>query len=247
MISFFHEYLYIPIYNLLIYLVDVLPGADIGLAVIMVTLIVKIITLPLSISALRTQQAMRRIEPKLKELRETYKDDKQKQAEAMFALYREEKIKPFSSIIGMFVQIPILITLFLVFRHESMTQVNPDILYSFVADPGTFSALFLGFFVIAGHNIILALLAGGTQFVQAYFAIPVPKRDPEAFNTKEGMQAEFGRAMAVQARYVLPIVIGVVAFSSGAIALYFITSNVFGIVQELILKKTIKKPEVAPA
>lgn len=245
MISFFHEYLYIPIYNLLIYLVGILPGADIGLAVVMVTLIVKAITLPLSISALKTQQAMRRIEPQLKELKETHKDDKQKQAEAMFALYKEEGVKPFSSMFGMFIQIPVLITLFLVFQRESMDHVNPEILYSFVTDPGTFSALFLGFFVIAGHNIILAVIAALTQFVQAYFAIPIPKRDANALQNKQGMQAELGRAMAVQARYVLPIVIGVVAYSSGAIALYFITSNIVGVLQEFFVKRTMIKKEPA--
>lgn len=245
MISFFHEYLYIPIYNLLIYLVGVLPGADIGLAVVIVTLIVKFVTLPLSISALKTQRAMRRLEPKLKELKETYKDDKQKQAEMMFALYKEENVKPFSSMLGMFIQIPVLITLFLVFQRESMSQVNPDILYSFVNDPGTFSALFLGFFVIAGHNIILAVLAAATQFVQAYFAIPIPKRDPNSLQDKGAMQAEFGRAMAVQARYVLPFVIGAVAFTSGAVALYFITSNIVGILQEFFVKRTITEEPVA--
>ena len=245
MISFFHEYLYIPIYNLLIYLVGVLPGADVGLAVVIVTLIVKAITFPLSISALKTQAAMRKIEPELKDLREKYKDDKQKQAEMMFALYKEHQIRPFSSILAMLIQIPVLITLFLVFQRESMSQVNLDILYSFVPDPGIFSALFLGLFVIAGHNIILAVVAALTQFVQARYAIPVPKksdRDPSKVPTGAEMGAEFGRAMAIQARYILPLVIGAVAFSSGAVALYLITSNIVAIFQEFFIRKANLKP-----
>jgi len=241
MLEFFHQVLYVPIYNLLIYFVGILPGADVGLAVVMVTLVVKILTLPLSFSALKTQAAMRRIDPELKALRETHKDDKQKQAEAMFALYKEHGIRPFSSMLAMLVQIPILITLYLVFLRESIDTVNTELLYSFVPDPGAISALFLGFFVIAGHNVILAVLAAVTQFFQARYAIPVPAKVERDFSqgpTKAAMGAEFGRAMAIQARYVLPIVIGVVAFTSGAVALYFITSNVVGILQEFIIRRT---------
>jgi len=241
MIGFFHEFLYIPIYNLLIYLVGVLPGGDVGLAVVIVTLLVKAITFPLSLSALKTQAAMRQIEPKLKELRETYKDDKPKQAEAMFALYKEHKIRPFSSILLMLIQIPVLITLFLVFQREPIDRVNPEILYSFVTDPGTFSALFLGIFLIAGHNIVLAVIAAVTQFIQAHYAIPLPPkpaRDLTKAPSKEEMGAEFGRAMAIQARYVLPLVIGFVAFTSGAVALYLITSNIVALFQEFIVRKT---------
>jgi len=241
MLEFFHQFLYVPIYNLLIYIVGALPVADIGLAVVIVTLIVKILTFPLSLSAVKTQAAMRKIEPELKELRETYKDDKQKQAEEMFALYKKYGIRPFSSILLMLIQIPVLITLFLVFQKESMDSVNPEILYSFVPDPGLFSALFLGFFVIAGHNIILAVIAAATQFVQARYAIPLPpkkERDYSKAPTKEDMGAEFGRAMAIQARFVLPLVIGFVAFTSGAVALYLITSNLVALLQEYIVRKS---------
>lgn len=236
MIEFFHQTIYIPIYNLLIFLVGVLPGADVGLAVVVVTLIVKAITFPLSIAALKTQAAMRRIEPLLKEIREKYKDDKEEQAKQMFALYKEHNVRPFASFFAMLIQIPVLISLYFVFYKESMSQVNPAILYSFIPDPGVFSSLFLGFFVIAGHNIILAVLAALTQFGLAYLSIPVP---PKAENpvSKEALGAEFGRAMAVQARYVLPLVIGAVAFTSGAVALYFITSNLVGVAQELYVRR----------
>lgn len=237
MLAFFHEYLYVPIYNFLIYLVGVLPGADVGLAVIMVTLVIKIVTMPLSFSALKTQRAMKEIEPLLKGLKEKYKDDKEKQAKEMFALYKEYGIKPFSSILMMFIQIPVLISLFLVFQNEPLDKVNPDILYAFIQDPGTFSPLLFGIFLISGHHLVLAVLAAVTQFVQAYYAIPVPPKSEKTASTPESMQVEFGRAMAVQARYVLPIIIGVVAYASGAIALYLITSNLVGILQEFIVRK----------
>ena len=237
MIEFFHQTIYIPIYNLLIFLVGVLPGGDVGLAVIVVTLIVKAITLPLSIAALKTQVAMRRIEPELKEIREKFKDDKEAQAREMFALYKVHKVRPFASFFAMLIQIPVLISLYFVFFKESMTAVNPAILYPFVQDPGTFSSLLLGFIQIAGHSIILAVLAALTQFALGYFSIPMPAKAAPDADAKGAMGAEFGRAMAVQARYVLPLVIGVVAYTSGAIALYFITSNLVGIAQEFYVRR----------
>lgn len=246
MIEFFHQFLYIPIYNLLILIVGALPAADIGLAVIIVTLIVKVLTFPLSLSAVKTQAAMRKLEPELKELRETYKDDKQKQAEEIFALYKKHQIRPFSSIFLMLIQIPILITLFLVFQRESMDAVNPEILYPFIPDPGMLSALFLGFFVIAGHNVILAVLAAVTQFIQARYAIPLPEktaRDYTKAPTKDEMGKEFGRAMAIQARFVLPLIVGFVAFTSGAVALYLITSNLVALLQEYIVRRSGLKPK----
>jgi len=236
MIEFFHTILFVPIYNLLIYFVDIIPGGDWGLAVVAVTIIVKAITAPLSFSALKTQRAMKVLEPKLNELKEKYKDDKEAQAKEMFALYKENGVKPFSSILLVFIQIPVLISLYYVFFKKSLTEIDTSILYSFVPVPEHISPLFLGFITIAGSSLILAVIAAGTQFLQARYAIPVP---PKGDGTS--MQAEFGRAMALQARIVLPVIIGVVAYTSGAIALYFITSNLVGMVQEFIVRKKFPK------
>lgn len=239
MIGFFHDVLYVPLYNLLIFLVGVLPGGDVGVAIILVTLAVKIVVLPFSIGALKTQKAMKAIEPKLKELKEKYKDDKEKQAREMFALYKEHKIKPFSSLLTLVIQIPILITLYLVFLHEKLPVVDTALLYSFVSVPDPISTLFLGFFAVSGSSLVLALIAAATQFVQAYYAIPVPPKKEGV--TPASMQEEFGRAMALQARFALPLVIGVVAYASGAVALYFVTSNLVAVAQEFLITRKIKK------
>src|SRR3954471_23159029 len=103
--NLFHTFLYVPIYNLLIFLVDILPGGDLGLAVIIVTIIVKLIILPLTVSALRTSRAMQVIQPKFKQLQEKYKDDKETQAKETFALYKKYKINPFSSILALLIQL----------------------------------------------------------------------------------------------------------------------------------------------
>lgn len=238
MIEFFHTTIFVPLYNLLIYLVDVIPGGDWGLAVVGVTVIVKVVTAPLSFSALKTQRAMKVLEPKLTELKEKYKDDKETQAREMFALYKQEGVKPFSSILLVLIQIPILLSLYYVFFTKSLTDIDTSILYSFVPVPEVVSPLFLGFITIAGSSLILAAVAALSQFAQAYFAIPVPPK-----GDGKSMGAEFGRAMAMQARFVLPLIIGVVAYTSGAIALYFITSNIIGIAQEFIVRKILPKKD----
>ncbi len=216
-----------------------MPHGDVGLALIGASFVVRLIILPLSISAVRTQRAMREIEPELKEIKEKYKDNTEMQAKEQFALYKQYGIRPFASLLTMFIQLPVLISLYLVIRHESFSKVNTALLYPFIHVPAELSPLFLGFVSITQPNLILAILVAITQFFQAYFAIPVPeKAKPSA--SGESMQQEFGRAMAMQARFVLPIVMGVVSYTSGAIALYFITSNTVMLLQELLVRTTIK-------
>jgi YidC/Oxa1 family membrane protein insertase len=228
----FNVLLYAPIYNLLIFLVDKLPGGDLGLAVIIVTVIVKLAIMPLNISALRTSRAMQAIQPEFKRVQEQYKDDKEAQAKETFALYKKYDLHPFASMLATFIQLPIIIALYIVFRHES-AGIDPTILYPFVHVPPVISTLFLGFFTLTAHNIILSVIAAAAQFVQAYYAMPIPAM-------KEGASAseQFNRSMAINMRFMLPILIGVVAYaSSGAIALYFITTSIITVGQELLIRR----------
>lgn len=240
--SLFHTFLYTPIYNLLIAFADIVPNGDIGIAVILVTVVVKLLTAPLSLSAAKTQRRMRRIEPELKALREKYKNDRETQAKEMMALYKNNGIKPFSSFFGILIQIPVLLALYLVFAREELLSVNLDLVYSFIALPTYLSPLFLGFFETTGHSLPLALLAAAFQYLQGLYTIPVPAK-PE---NPTGMSSEeFARAIALQSRYVLPLIVGAIGFTSGAIAIYFITASVFGILQELYVRK--RYPELQAA
>lgn len=234
MVSFFHTILYTPIYNLLMFFTDILPGQDIGLAVIAATLVVKIIIMPLSFAALRTQRAIKAIEPEMKSLREKYKDDKETQAKEMFALYKKYGVNPFAGILTLLIQFPIVICLYWVFKSKDLLVVDTSLLYSFVPAPLAISPLFLGMFAITGASIILALLAGLTQFFYGLYAIPVP----ESSKDKTSMQADFGRSLALQMRFMLPVFIAIAAYyTSVAIALYFITSNLVGVLQEFIVRR----------
>lgn len=242
----FHIALYQPIYNLLIFFVDIVPGGDVGISVIIVTIIIRLIIAPLSISAAKTQRRMKFVEPQLNEVKEKYKDDRAKQAEETMKVYKNNGIKPFASIGAAFLQLPIIIALYMVFRKESLLHANVSLMYSFVGLPTTISPLFLHYFATTGHSLILAVLAGASQFLQAHLTIPVPKKST---GTPTGTE-DFARALAMQSRIVLPILIGVFAYTSGAVALYFITSSIVGIVQEFYVRRSLRylnTPQVAKA
>ena len=233
-LSFFHTVLYVPIYNLLMLIVGVTPHGDVGLALIGVVLIIRLLILPITLSMAHTQRAMTLVNPEIKALQEKYKDNKEVLAKETFALYKKYKINPFSSIIALFIQIPILLTLYYIVRDKALYQVQTALLYPFVHAPALLSPLFLGFLVISSPNIILALLAGVSQFLYGYFGMPIPPAPVKSTSNASKpstMQEEMGRAMSLQMRYVLPIIIAFVGYSSGAIALYFITSNIVMLLQ----------------
>ncbi len=244
MTDLFHHIVYLPIYNLLVFLVDHIPGADLGLAVIAVTLAIKLVLMPLSLAAVKTQKAMRVLEPELKALREKYKDDRETQAKEMFALYKKYNVKPFASILMLIIQIPIVLGLYFVAQGVTSGAVDPQLLYSFVAPPEMLSPLFLGIFSVTTSSIVLAIIAGATQYLYAWYAVPVPAKSQ---SKTPGMQEEFGRMMAIQARYMFPLLIALFSYASGALALYFAASNLFMVAQEFVARTFLKQPETTPS
>lgn len=234
-----HTFFFDPVYNALVFFIDIVPKGDVGLAIIATVVVVKLCLLPLSIKAVKTQKIMREIEPKLKELREKFKDKREEQAKAMMAIYAEAGMNPFASIILIFIQIPIVIALYLSVSKGGgvpLPAINTDVLYSFVQSPVNATMNFLGLIDITSKSILLALLAAVTQFFQIRLAMPaLPARNPEA---EPNLKEEFMRNMQLQMRYMMPVMIFFAAyFISAAIALYFFVSNVMGILQELYVKK----------
>jgi YidC/Oxa1 family membrane protein insertase len=230
--TFFHAAFYNPIYNALVALVSILPGGDVGLAVILLTIVIRLILLPFSLSAARTQRAMRALEPQLKALKEQY-PDKEEQAKKTLELYRVARVNPFGSILTVFIQIPILLALYWVFRYEPFTALDLARLYHFTPVPGTISDSLFGLIPMASKSIVLAVLAGVGQFLQASLAL-----SQAAKPAGEGMQADFTRALSMQMKYIFPILIGTIAYStSAAVALYFCTTNFAGAAQEYYVKK----------
>jgi YidC/Oxa1 family membrane protein insertase len=237
--SLWHGVFFDPIYNTLVFFIDVAPRGDVGLAIIATVIVVKTVLLPLSVRAAKTQKAMKEIEPKLKELKESHKDDKQAQAKAMMEVYSDANISPFASIALLLIQIPIVFALYFAVARGGgipLPDINIDLLYSFIPTPTIVNTNFLEWVDITGRSVILAALAGITQFWQINLTLPKlgPKKQTDVPDLKE----EFVRNMHLQMRYVMPVIIAVVAYTiSAAIALYFFVSNVVGILQEFYVRR----------
>jgi YidC/Oxa1 family membrane protein insertase len=237
--ALWHNVFFDPIYNGLVFFIDVIPGGDVGLAIILTTVLVKFLLLPLSIKAAKTQKLMRELEPKLKDLKEKHKDNREAHARATMDLYRDAGLNPLASVFLLFIQIPIIIALYLSVYSGggiALPEINISLLYSFVPTPLEVDMLFLGLIDIAGKSLPLALLAGVTQMIHSYLAIPKP--EPRKESDKPDLKAEFARSMQFQMRYVMPVIIFFVAYTiSAAIALYFTVSNLMAILQEFAIRQ----------
>ncbi|MFI5260260.1 MAG: YidC/Oxa1 family membrane protein insertase [Candidatus Paceibacteria bacterium] len=238
--SLFHTAFYNPIYNALVALIALVPGGDVGVAVILLTISIRLILLPFSLSAARTQRAMKLLEPKIKQLKETHKDDKEREAIETLALYKAAEVNPFASILTAFIQIPVLLALYWVFRYESFTIVNVARLYSFTPTPHTVSLEFLGLISVMGKSMFLAVLAGLTQFLQAHMALSGTMKP-----SPDGKQGDFQKVIGLQLKYVFPFLIAAISYTtSGAVALYFIATNLAGSAQEWHVRRTIAREVV---
>lgn len=231
----FHTLIYIPLYNALVGLVALLPHHSVGFAVILLTIIVKTFLLPFSLKAARMQEALKALQPELEEIKKKYKNDQEKLARATLEAYRKHNLNPFSLIVPMLVQLPVVIGLFWVFSRGGLPQIDTTVLYSFMQPPEALSMNFFGV-DLAGRSAVMAALAGVAQYVQFSFSLPKPQ--PQAKNESPSFAQEFQRTFQMQLRYLFPLLIAFVAWSlPSAVALYFIVSSVLQVGQDWFVRR----------
>lgn len=231
----FYNGIYDPLYNGLVYLVDIIPTHDIGIAIIILTILVKFVLFPLSRQAVRTQMLMRSVAPEIEKLKETYKDKQEEQARAIFALYKAKGIRPFSSFFLILIQFPILFGLYWVFWKGGLPSVDPNMLYSFVPVPANVNMEFLSMIDMRERSIILAMLAGLTQLVYARLSMG-PRSAMATSPVEQSFSNDMARSFDLQARYVLPVIVAGIAYTvASAVPLYWTTSNLFMIAQEFFM------------
>jgi YidC/Oxa1 family membrane protein insertase len=228
--------IFTPLYNALVYLVGVVPGGDVGLAVIALTLLLKIALLPLSQKASKTQAGMRELQPKIDAIKKQHTKDTLTQVRKTQQLYKEAGISPFASFGLLLIQLPILIGLYQVFIHGNLTAPDPAYLYSFIEVPKVVGTQFLDFVDMYSKSIVLALGAGITQF---WASQVMPE---QAIGSEKNFANDFARSMQLQVKYVFPALITVVAYTtSAAVALFFIVSSLAQVAQEVYNTRTRKK------
>ena len=236
----YNDIIYRPLLNLLVFFYNVIPGHDIGVVIIILTILIRLALAPSFHKSLKSQKAMSDLQPKLNEMREKHKDNKEAQAKAMMELYKQHNINPLSSCLPILAQLPLLIALNGVFG-AALGGHTVEGLYSFIHAPlGGISPLFLGFVNLARAGwsgqgfywpgIVLAVLTGVTQFWQS--KLMVAKASPN--------QDVTARAMQMQMTYIFPLVFIYMAlrFSSG-LALYWTAMTFFTLAQQYyIMRKT---------
>lgn len=233
--TLFYNGIFDPLYNGLVYLVDIIPTHDIGIAIIILTILVKVVLFPLSKQAVRTQIAMREIAPDIEAIKTKYKEKQDEQAKAIFALYREKGIRPFSSFLLILIQFPILFGLYWVFWHGGLPDLKPDILYSFIPRPESVNMEFLNLVDMRERSIVLAVLAGLTQLVYARLSMG-PRNKMATSPVEQSFSNDMAKSFDLQARYILPVIVAGIAFTvASAVPLYWTTSNLFMIAQEFLM------------
>lgn len=229
LLSLYNNILYHPLLNLLVFFYNVIPGHDIGVVIILLTLLIRLALAPSFHKSLKSQKAMNDLQPKLTELREKHKGNKEAEAKAMMDLYKEHKINPLSSCLPILIQLPILIALYQVFR---LALGGHDLvgLYSFVQRPAFINPKFLNLIDLSKPSIAFAIIAGVAQFWQSKLMMP---------KKTAGQQDATAKAMSMQMTYMLPAVSVVVAWKLPAgLPLYWIVTTLFAVGQQYyILRK----------
>ncbi len=239
--NIFHILISQPLYNCFVFLINLFPYLDAGVIVIIFTIIIKIILLPLSIKASKAQIQMKSAEKDLAVIKEKYKDNKEEQSRQTIDYYKEKGINPFAGIFVLLIQLPIIIGLYRVFLTSGLPKINSALLYHFVSAPASVNMMFLNIINIAGKSVVLALIAGITTYFQMDLATKSQNSGP-AGQTGGGMQQEIMKNMTSQMKYIFPVLVAYIAYSiSAALALYWITSNIFSIAQEIYIKKKYHK------
>ena len=226
----YNSVIYFPLLNLLVFLYHYIP--DVGVVIVLVTLLIRLILAPSFHKSLKSQQAMNALQPKLNELREKHKDNKEAQAKAMMELYKEHKINPLSSCLPLLIQLPILIALYQVFRNGLGNNLAG--LYSFVTRPSHINPFFLHFLDLSKPSIVLGVLAGLAQFWQSKLMMP---------KSSGGQQDTTQKIMSMQTTYVLPIISVIIAVKLPAgLPLYWVVTTLFAVGQQYYIMK--KHPEL---
>lgn len=222
-----------PLFNVLVVLYNTVALEDLGLAIIFLTIIIRIILFPLFHKGARHQKQLQTLQPKLKKVQEAHKDDRAKQAEAMMALYKEHNISPFSGFFILLVQLPILIVLYQVFIR--ILKPGALELWNFVVAPEVINYTFLGLINLTKSNILIAGLAALLQYLQGKMTLP---------KLEKGKNLSPMERVSRNMVFFGPVItIVILANLPAALGLYWLTSSVFSLGQQYIINLKDKKQD----
>lgn len=198
-----------PIFQLLSWINSMV--GNYGVAIILLTVVIRTLFYPLSAKQFASQAGMKRLQPKMNQLKERYGDDKQKLMQAQMELWKKEKVSPFSGCLPMFLQMPVFLGIYWVLNESVELRQAPFFLW--YQDLSTLDPFF-----------VLPILLGGVYFLQQHMN-PMPTTDP--------MQAKMMKFM--------PVIFSVffLWFPAGLV-LYYLANALLGILQQWIFNMRLK-------
>jgi len=235
-----------PLLNLLIFVASWMPGYNLGLAIILLTFIVKIVLFVPTQHGLHGQRKLQAVQPKLDAIKKKYTGNPQKIQEETLKIWKEYKINPFQSCLPILIQFPILIGLFYVIRDGSVLALSRHLIYPFYDNLSwSFGTQFLGLDLLSPNKIVLPPLLVILQFLQMKlsFAIAKRKKARKKEETPEAAEEKTPQASAQQMQqkmmlYGLPIMIGFFALQfPAAVSLYWGVSTLFAIGQQVVVNR----------
>ena len=246
----YHTFIFTPLYNGLVGIMDLLPWIDIGVAVVIFTVVVKLILFPLSKSSILTQIRMKEVEADMAKIKKEYATDRQVQAVKVMELYKSRGIRPFSGILLLFIQLPILFALISVF-YKIVPDIHPEFLYSFISVP-EIKIHFLGLIDLSHKSLFLSLLTGVIQFFQIHYSPAM--RQQKKLSPEEHAKADFATQLSGSMGKQMKIMLPILAFAStywlipsqfpqaaAIIAIYWSVSTLFTLGQELYIRNQYTK------
>lgn len=237
MMAIWQTFFYQPVLNLLVFLYNIVPGHDLGIAIILLTLVIKLVLWPLSKQSIKSQKALQDLQPKIEEIKKKYANKKEEMGRAMMALYKENKVNPFSSCLPLLVQLPFFIAVFRVFRNGFDNGIL-DLVYSFITRPEVIHTTSFGVFDLSNPSPVLAVLAGAAQFWQTKMLMAKKPTVKTPGSKDEGMMSMMNKQML----YFMPALTVFIGLTfPGGLALYWLTTTVLTALQQMYMFKEKKK------
>ena len=235
----FRTFITKPFLNFLIFVASFLPDHNLGVAIIVLTLLVKFALFFPTQHSMEGQKKLQKLQPKLDEIKKKYKDNPEQMNKEVMKLWKEHGVNPMQSCLPMLIQFPILIGLFFVIRDGSTLELSRHLVYPFYSNLSWgFGTMFLGLDLVLPSKILFPPLLAILQFIQMKLSFAIAKRKSEKDGQekkKEHSQQEMQQRMML---YGLPVMIGVFAFQfPAAVSLYWGVSTVFAIGQQIVVNR----------
>lgn len=233
----FNVLFYQPLLNALIWLYQFLPVYDFGIAVIVLTILIRLILSPLMFQSLKSQKSLTELQEKTQQIQKKYNHDKEKQVQEIIELYRREKINPLSAFVPLLIQLPLLIALYRVFWRGLQPEAL-DLLYSFVPRPEVIDPSFLGILDLSQPSPVLASLAGIMQFLQSKQLSSKRKNPPAGGKKRKESADRVAETVSKQMLYFFPILTFLILLRiPSAVGLYWIITTLFSMGQQYLIYK----------